>query len=248
MDLSARAFAEYDRRSERLDGDETQKQRWFYAHVASSYLPHLPSPRDSRILEIGCNRGYLLKALQAEGYASLTGIDLNESDLAVAQQRTGLTTLRCVDAVEYLHECDVRFDAIILKAVLEHVSRDDLDALLGAVARAVAADGVVLCEVPNMDWYAAAHERYMDLTHRNGYTQESLDQLMHMYFRQTTVVPLVDPAHGALAPAWRVLLRRVAFGAFRRILRLLGEDPAGFPFEFRSIMAVASQPASSAIP
>jgi 2-polyprenyl-3-methyl-5-hydroxy-6-metoxy-1,4-benzoquinol methylase len=237
-----RAFREYDQRTDLLDASPDAKQRWFDALVGSTYLPVLGSPASCRVLDVGCNRGYLLHALQKMGFTHLAGVDLAPRDLDAARKTTGLDTLYCEDAVEFLERHRDSFDAVIFKAVLEHVPRDRVDAFLSAVAGALAPSGVALCEVPNMDWYAAPHERYMDLTHEVGYTRESLGQLFGLFFETVEVRRVVDPAHDALASPIRKLTRKMIFGLTRRVLRLMGEDTATFWFDVRSILAVARQP------
>lgn len=236
-----RAFREYDRRTELLDPSTEAKQRWFDALAASTYVPHLRST-ESRVLEIGCNRGYLLRALQDNGFMRLEGVDLSPVDLEEARKNTGLATLHCEDATAFLERHRGAYDAIVFKAVFEHVPRDKVEPFLLAVAGALAPSGVVLCEVPNMDWYAASHERYMDVTHEVGYTRESLEQVFGLFFGDVTVHRVVDPAHGALAPFGRRMVRRVVFGLVRRLLHLMGEDTATYWFDVRSVLAVARSP------
>ena len=242
MSVTKRAFEEYGRRSDWLDADADAKLRWFEALVESIYLPRLPESRDARILEIGCNRGYLLHALKKKGYRSLEGVDLSPREIEMARELTGIDSLRAGDAVDVLRQSPATYDAIIFKAVFEHVPREGIEPLLGGVVRAVAPGGIVLCEVPNMDWYAAAHERFMDVTHEAGYTRESLKQVFELYFGNVEVVPVVDPAHGVLATGSRRLARKAVFGMIRRALRMLGEDTADYWFDIRSILAVARDP------
>jgi SAM-dependent methyltransferase len=243
--VTSRAFEEYGRRSDRLDTDASAKLRWFDALVETTYLQWLPAAPASRILEIGCNRGYLLHALKKRGFERLEGVDLASGEIDLARELTGIEELHAGDAGELLRRRGGVYDAILFKAVLEHVPREDLADFLGAVGAALAPGGVVLCEVPNMDWYAASHERFMDVTHETGYTPESLYQLFALYFRDVEVTPVIDPAHGPLASARRRLARRLVFGLVRRTLRLLGEDAAEFAFDSRSILAVARAPRSS---
>jgi 2-polyprenyl-3-methyl-5-hydroxy-6-metoxy-1,4-benzoquinol methylase len=239
MEPTERAFQEYGRRSHQLDGPPDEKQRWFDSLMRSTYLPYLGSPAESRILEIGCNRGYLLRALQNAGFKRLTGLDLSPDDLEEARRRTGLDDLHHADATAFLRDHPRAYDTVVFKAVLEHVPRDGTRDFLEAVVRGLADGGTVLCEVPNMDWYAASHERFMDLTHETGYTPESLRQLFELYFAEVEIRKVVDPSHGILASPLRRFLRRAAFGAARRLLSWLGEDAATFWFDCRSILAVA---------
>ena len=111
-----RAFREYDQRTDLLDASPGEKQRWFDALVESTYLPVLGPPESCRVLDVGCNRGYLLRALQNKGFEHLTGVDLAPRDLDEARKTTGLDTLYCEDAVDFLERHRGEFDAIIFKA------------------------------------------------------------------------------------------------------------------------------------
>lgn len=242
--LTGRAFAEYSERSSLLDGAEDEKQAWFDALVASEYVAVLPASRAARILEIGCSRGYMMKALQNCGFTRLEGIDLSPGDVRIAKRRTGIETIECANALEFLGERPEQYDVILFKAVLEHVPRDQVASLLEVVGEALSPGGSVICEVPNMDWYAASHERYMDITHEAGYTRESLGQLFGLFFDDVDVRPVLDPAHGALAPRSRLIARAVLLPLLRWLLNLVGEQTADMWFEHRSIMVRAHRPRS----
>jgi 2-polyprenyl-3-methyl-5-hydroxy-6-metoxy-1,4-benzoquinol methylase len=237
-----RAFHEYGVRSLALDGPEEARQRWFDAHVRETYRPHLGPETTTRICEVGFNRGFMLRSLQQLGFRNLAGVDLSPQDVEDARRRTGIEGLVCGDAVEFLRARPGSYDAVIFKAVLEHVPKAQAGPLLDAIGGALRPQGVVLCEVPNMDWYFASHERYMDVTHETGFTPESLAQLFGLYFDDVKVLKVTDPSHGPLASRRRRFARRVIFHLVRRVMNWAGEDMSIAWFEHRSILAVARRP------
>ena len=88
-DYHRQLFSAYSRTQiDFLDKDEQEKIRWFQVYARLNYLPILdPLDRASAcMLEIGCNRGYLLHALSLQGFQHLFAVDLSEESLAVCIQ------------------------------------------------------------------------------------------------------------------------------------------------------------------
>src|SRR5207245_3266519 len=109
---------------------------------------------------------------------------------------------------------------------------------LRASARALVGDGVLLVDVPNMDWLLASHERYMDLTHEGGFTPESLRTLLLLVFDS---IDVRGSTTGAPTRSQR-LFRRPLVSLLRRLFYLLGEGASDVLFESRSLVAVARRP------
>jgi 2-polyprenyl-3-methyl-5-hydroxy-6-metoxy-1,4-benzoquinol methylase len=210
-----------------------------WAHYAAHYTRHLhPLPREARILELGCGPGTLLAWLRALGFHDLTGVDASPADAAIANQRLEAEVVTVADAGEYLEAHEGAFDAIVLKALLEHVPKGRLLALTRALAAALRPGGLVLVEVPNMDWLLAGHERYMDLTHEVGFTRESLATLLRLVFDEVEV----EGSRPPVPTGSQRLLRRPAIALFRRLLYVLGEGASETLFASRSLIAVARLP------
>ena len=62
------------------------KLAWFNFYVEKLYTQHLKIVQESPILELGCNKGFLLSSLQALGFKKLYGVDLSPDDLEVARK------------------------------------------------------------------------------------------------------------------------------------------------------------------
>lgn len=165
---------------------------WYLRYFKENYLIHVDKFRrdTSKILEIGCNRGYLLSVFNSFGYKDLHGIDLSPDDVEKARLLVPCARIICTDAFTYLDNNNKEiFDIIILKAVLEHFNKNEVVSLLEKLKQGIKTTGIVIVDVPNMDWLFASHERYMDFTHEVGFTQESLRQVMNNVFPDVKVVP-----------------------------------------------------------
>jgi trans-aconitate methyltransferase len=140
------------------------------------------------LLEIGCGNGALLYCLREKlNFKNITGIDLSPVDIARAREKLPDVELLCCDANDYLEQNKNVFDFIILKAVLEHIPKENILPFLCLLNESLTEQGVVIVDVPNMDWILSGHERYMDFTHEVGFTRESLGQVMRNVFSEVRV-------------------------------------------------------------
>ncbi|MDW7709335.1 MAG: class I SAM-dependent methyltransferase [Deferrisomatales bacterium] len=222
---------------DKLDADEAGKLSWFRAYLKFAYVPHLsPFERGrSRVLDVGCSAGYLLRAFHEEGFQELHGIDLSPEDVGRAVDRTPGAQVVCGEAREYLLAHPKYFDVIVAKAILEHTEKDHCLAFLQALRSALREGGVALVDVPNMDWLFSPHERYMDFTHEVGFTQESLSQVMRNVFDRVEVVPVVFSA--MRSPLGR-LRRRLARRLLGTLLTWAEPEVRTNPIWARSLLAV----------
>jgi 2-polyprenyl-3-methyl-5-hydroxy-6-metoxy-1,4-benzoquinol methylase len=222
-----------------LDADDQSKLEWFSQYAASNYLPLLEGLDKNRaqILEVACNKGYLLKALSSHGFKNLHGVDLSPDDVAQARALAPEATITQGDAAAYLDEHAGRFDAIILKAMLEHVRKEDALPLLEKLKSSLTAEGLVIIDVPNMDWLFASHERYMDFTHEAGFTKESLAQLMRNVFAHVQVIKSTPVTERGLKTKVGALLRPALIRLIGVILKILGEGASDVWWHSRGIIA-----------
>ena len=195
-------------------------------------------PAGAAVLEIGPGHGGMLAWLRSKGVTDVRGVDTSPGDVAFANEMLGAGTVVEAAALDFLRTHDDAYDAVVAKAVLEHVPRAELLALLEAAASRLRPGGVLVVEVPNMDWLLASHERYMDLTHETGFTRESLAALLRLCFDE------VEVRGSALAEPTRAqrLLRPLLLGILRRGLYVLGEGASDLLFAHRSLIATARSP------
>ena len=103
------------------------------------------SGKRGRVLDIGCGRGFLLRAFQARGW-EVAGTEVSEAAAAHAQRKLNLPVL--VGTLDELPLAESSFDAAVMWHVLEHVERPN-DALR-TVNRLLRPSGVFLVAVPNL--------------------------------------------------------------------------------------------------
>lgn len=97
-----------------------------------------------RVLEIGCATGYLLKRLREEKRARVCGMDI--SPVVIENlRRTGIPG-RCACLPEIPFE-DQTFDAVVAKAVLEHLKHPDKS--LSSMVRVLKPGGTLIISVPD---------------------------------------------------------------------------------------------------
>lgn len=147
----------------------------------SSNEQWLPANLDAKICDIGCGWGQLLLSLWASGYRNLHGVEISETQLAMAKR--GLPQeiiLSCGDGVTHIKETNELFDLITLFDVLEHLDVVRSVELLKGCHEKLLPGGSVVIRVPNMANILSAYSRYMDITHINGHTEWSLFQLLDL--------------------------------------------------------------------
>jgi S-adenosylmethionine-dependent methyltransferase len=126
------------------------------------WLNHFKKLENARILEIGCGTGISTQALTEQG-AKVTGIDVDEGALKVAEDRLRLTDLEA--DFHYLNADEIGkkfkdqpFDFIIYYAVLEHMTIKERISSLKQAWEMLSEDALlVVLETPNRLWYYDSH-------------------------------------------------------------------------------------------
>jgi len=170
-----------------IDSSIESKIKYYEKYFKNFYEKYFPLNKKMNILEIGCNKGFLLNVLEKQNYENLYGIDLSHEDLEYAKKINHHAILENIDAFEYCENNKNKFDVIIIKAVLEHIDKDKVFKLIELMRESLNDKGILIIDVPNMDWLFATHERYMDFTHEVGFTKESLSQVTLNFFDKVEV-------------------------------------------------------------
>lgn len=238
-DYRSRLFSTYNETHiAHLDADDESKLEWFSKYAAGNYLPLLDGldKNSAKVLEVACNKGYLLKALSSHGFKNLHGVDLSPDDVAKAEALVPEATIIYADANAYLSEHTESFDIIILKAMLEHVPKDETLPLLERIKASLKQGGMVIIDVPNMDWLFASHERYMDFTHETGFTKETLAQVMRNVFDGVRIIKSTPVAERGLKMRLGALLRPALISMVSVLLKIIGEGAGDVWWHNRSII------------
>lgn len=238
-DYRSRLFSTYNATHiAHLDAGDETKLEWFSKYTASNYLPLLDNfdKNSATVLEVACNKGYLLKALSVHGFRNLHGVDLSPDDVARAEALVPEATITYADANTYLDQHAASFDIIILKAMLEHVPKEETLPLLERIKASLKAGGMVVIDVPNMDWLFASHERYMDFTHETGFTKETLAQVMRNVFDGVQIIKSTPVVERGLKTRLGALLRPALISLVGVLLKIIGEGAGDVWWHNRSII------------
>ena len=134
-----------------MAAEEKPTQEWQadrYAHHAH-FVPTLGQPvlellkprPGERILDLGCGDGVLTEKIAAAG-AAVTGVDASPDMIAAAQRRGLAARVMNGARLEFAGE----FDAVFSNAAL-HWMKDDPDAVIAGVARALKPGGRFVAEM-----------------------------------------------------------------------------------------------------
>ncbi len=221
-----------------MDLDDKTTGDWFLDYVRENYLPLLKDMDRSgtTILEIGCNKGFALLGLKSLGFTRLFGVDRSPDDIQKAKALLPSAHLFCADAYPYLQKNKKKFDVILLKAVLEHIPKNEVVPFLKRIKEGLKEGGVIIVDVPNMDWMAANHERYMDFTHEVGFTRESLGQVLRNVFTSVSIGKGRSVFSTGLKGLARAVVRPLFLFVATLVLRIVGEGAADIWWDCRSII------------
>ncbi len=159
----------------------------------SRYLRWLLSPLDGllwavphyrpggRLLDVGCGSGLYLRAMRRLGW-QVSGVELSAKAAAYAREALGLDVRE--GSLEEAGFPDEHFDVVTLWHVLEHLPSPRRT--LQEVVRVLKPDGILICEVPNID---SLQSRVM------GHRWFHLDPPRHLYaFSPATLRAMLQAA------------------------------------------------------
>ncbi|MGQ0537437.1 MAG: class I SAM-dependent methyltransferase [Gemmatimonadaceae bacterium] len=175
-----------------------------WAQYATNHTRYLPAERSATILDVGCGAGHFLSWLRASGYVSARGVDLSENAVRYCVQQ-GLAAEHVQDVREYLDACPQTFDLVTMNDVIEHFIYDDVVDILRLCRGSLRPAGHLLVKTINMANRGGLYLRYADFTHRVGFTETSLRQvLLAAGFQTVSVEPYRVPSGGIRRSVWRI--------------------------------------------
>ena len=124
-----------DRNSRHLaEWNEFYRRTWGHTKLDMNqqFLGELP--RDSRVLEVGCNTGMQLRGLQEAGFGSLYGVELQAYAVEKAKEYTQGINIMQGSGFD-LPFRDEFFDLVCTNGVLIHIAPADLPRLMAEMVR-----------------------------------------------------------------------------------------------------------------
>jgi len=111
------------------------------------FLSDPKSPRNGRLLDLGCGVGNFLAVARDSGF-EVTGVELNPSAVRFARETYGLSEIFAVRPKEFrAAHPDRTFDVVTFFEVLEH--QDDPQGFLKVARESLASGGYIALSVPN---------------------------------------------------------------------------------------------------
>ena len=81
-------------------------------------------PKDSTVLELGCNKGQIIGNLRDFGFTKVTGIDINKSALEIARKE--FPEFEFIESSIEDYNPDKKFDLVMTSGFLIHIHPDNL--------------------------------------------------------------------------------------------------------------------------
>lgn len=148
-------------------------------YFRKNYLPYLPKDKHARIVDLGTGLGHVLFFLQRAGYKNILGVDVGHEVIEFCRKKNFPVVEE--EIVHWLTHNKEPVDALILNDVLEHQTKPQMWAMLEAMRSALKPGGKVLIKVPNMGNPLLGNDsRWLDITHMNGFNENSLRQALFM--------------------------------------------------------------------
>ena len=139
---------------------------------------HFPPNRAVKILDLGCGNGTLISFLREAGYLNVSGVDTSLEQVAEAQ-RLNIAGIQHGDVLDALQTTGSEtLDIVIAFDVIEHLTKPELLTLANEVCRVLKPQGRWVIHAPNAESPFGAYMRYVDWTHEQAFTKESLSQLL----------------------------------------------------------------------
>ena len=143
-----------------------------------SYI--LSRERADKVLEIGPGLGHTVKFLNSSGFISIDIVDNDDSILNYIKDKFEINKIFKTNDIKEIDNHLDHYDVIIATQVFEHIPKDQYKSFLTTLYKHLNKNGYLIITVPNMANPFTICERYGDITHTNGFTDNSLIELAAM--------------------------------------------------------------------
>ena len=133
-----------------------------------------------KFLEIGPGLGHTIKFLNSEGFKNIDIVDNDDSILNYIKEKFETNKRYKTNDIKEIDGQLDYYDVIIATQVFEHVPKDQYKSFLTTLYKHLNKNGYLIITVPNMANPFTICERYGDITHTNGFTDNSLIELAAM--------------------------------------------------------------------
>ncbi|OQY75517.1 MAG: hypothetical protein B6D44_01225 [Ignavibacteriales bacterium UTCHB2] len=171
--------------------DSIRKQSAAWKYYFSEFLP---DNKDAIILDAGCGYGGFVFWLQELGYKDSTGVDLSQELISIGKS-VGIKNILRRDIFEQLKENENKYDLIICRDVLEHLTKDQVFEIFGLFFNSLKLSGKLILQVPNGFSPNYSKIFYGDVTHETLFSEAILNQISlatgfkNLSIKEVTPVP-----------------------------------------------------------
>lgn len=195
----------------------------------------MPQNKEAFILDVGCGNGEFLFWLKEKKYSNYTGIDISKEQIDRAKELGVNATLG--DLNSFFKNKKNVFDCIIARDVIEHLDKNELLSFLDNCFSSLKQNGSLIIQAPNAGGPFGARSRYMDFTHYQSFTENSLNQaLLLANFKKNTFRSTGPVVHGFMSLIRFLIWKLIAAGIH---IYLLSETGAMGGVITQNLIAVA---------
>jgi SAM-dependent methyltransferase len=136
---------------DRVAREGSRIRRLWHLSKFERVLDYLPRRSGQSLLDVGCFAGTFLSMAGPQRFSRQVGVDVLPAQVAYAKAHYGAPFRRFqhVQSIAHLRDLDERFDCATVIEVVEHLTPDEIRALLHHLARLLAPGGKLVLTSPN---------------------------------------------------------------------------------------------------